>query len=117
MCKKWICFTCLLSTALGLFAQEEKEEEMLKGAHRITTGLGHTHISKGKNVDGKTVWLLQPSWSLNYDYWIVNKWAIGLQSDLVLEKFIVKDDSGEDLERENPWAVIPLWNLQTVETF
>ena len=36
-----------------------------------------------------------PSWSLNFDYWISNKWAIGVQNDLILESFIIEDHEGE----------------------
>jgi len=45
---------------------------------------------------------------LNYDYWISNKWAIGLQTDLVLEKFIVEESDGQELEREKPFAIVPV---------
>ena len=80
----------------------------MKGAHRLTTGLGHTMLAKGKNVDGKKVWLPVPSWSFNYDYWVGNKWAIGLQTEVILEKFIVEGEHGEELERETPVALIPV---------
>jgi hypothetical protein len=84
------------------------KEGSLKGTHRLTTGLGHTHLAHGKNIEGKMVWLAAPSWSFNYDYWISNKWAIGLQTDLVLEEFIVEDEHGEELERKKPFAIIPV---------
>src|SRR5262245_23469371 len=101
--------TLLLLISLAAFSQEEKSEEnQQKGAHRITIGLGHTQQAKGKNEEGKTGWLPLASWSLNYDYWIGNKWAIGLQTDLVLEKFIVEDEDGDELEREKPLALIPV---------
>ena len=54
------------------------------------------------------VWLPVPSWSFNYDYWIGNKWAIGLQSDFVMENFVVETEHGNELEREKPVALIPV---------
>jgi hypothetical protein len=39
----------------------------MKGSHRLTFGLGHTHVSRGK-IDGDTKWLALASWSFNYDY-------------------------------------------------
>src|SRR5262245_7760830 len=99
----------LLLISLSLFSQEEKkEEEGMKGTNRLTIGLGHTHLANGINDDGKKVWMAVPSWSFNYDYWISNRWAIGLQTDLVIEKFIVEQEDGQDLEREKPFAVIPV---------
>lgn len=82
-------------------------EHGLKGTHRLTLGLGHTHISEGK-VDGKTQWLTMPSWSLNYDYWLSDKWAIGLQNDLILETFIIENDREELIERAYPISIVPL---------
>lgn len=79
----------------------------LKGSHRLTLGLGHTHLSQGE-IEGRTEWLPIASWTLNYDYWLSNKWAIGLQNDLILETFIVKHDGDKELERKNPWAMVPV---------
>jgi hypothetical protein len=83
------------------------EQPSAKGSHRLTLGLGHTHVSEGK-IDGRTKWLALASWSFNYDYWIANKWAIGLQNDLVLESFKVEHGDQEILERSYPLAVVPV---------
>lgn len=79
----------------------------LKGTHRITLGLGHTHISQG-SVDGETEWLATASWSLNYDYWLANRWAIGLQNDLILEQFVIEHGQDEQLERKYPFSTVPV---------
>src|ERR1700741_455005 len=92
MVRRLVYTVLIIAGNIGVFAQEikpdekkeEKTEEGLKGTHRITIGLGHTHLAKGKNIDGEKVWMTVPSWSFNYDYWIANKWAIGLQTDLVI---------------------------------
>ena len=47
----------------------------MKGSHRLTIGLGHTHISQGI-INGETEWVTAGSWSFNYDYWLSDKWAI-----------------------------------------
>ncbi len=79
----------------------------MKGSHRLTLGMGHTHVSEGK-VDGKTEWIVMPSWSLNYDYWLSAKWAIGLQTDLLLETFVIENHEEELIERNHPLAVVPV---------
>lgn len=113
--KHLLTILCLM-TVQAVFAQEEhkpadnkarEEHHSMKGAHRLALGLGHTHISEGQ-VDGKTEWLVAGSWSLNYDYWLSNKWAIGLQNDLVLEDFKVEDADKEVIERKRPLSVIPV---------
>jgi len=78
-----------------------------EGASRLTIGLGHTHVSEGK-IDGDTKWLALPSWSLNYDYWLSNKLAIGIQNDLILESFIIEHGNQELLERSYPIASVPV---------
>src|SRR5215467_7947284 len=109
MYRKIIKTILVLSLAANGFSQEAKtEEKSIKGDHRITVGLGHTHLANGKTEDGSKGWVAVPSWSLNYDYWISNKWAIGLQTDLVLEKFIIEKDNGQELEREKPFAIVPV---------
>jgi hypothetical protein len=78
-----------------------------KGSHRLAFGLGHTSVSEGQ-VDGETQWLPLASWSLNYDYWLSDKWAIGLQNDWILETFLVEHNNEEIIERKNPIAVVPV---------
>ena len=79
----------------------------MKGSHRLTIGLGHTHISQGI-INGETEWVTAGSWSFNYDYWLSDKWAIGLQNDLVLETFFIEDKEEEIIERAYPWAIVPV---------
>ena len=72
---------CLIFTTLFYVTSYSQESHTTKadhstngneGASRLTLGLGHTHVSEGK-IDGKTEWLALPSWTLNYDYWISDK--------------------------------------------
>jgi hypothetical protein len=78
-----------------------------KGTSRLTLGLGHTHVSEGK-IDGKTEWLALPSWAINFDYWFSNKWAVGLQNDIILESFFIENGDNELLERSYPIASVPV---------
>lgn len=108
--KKKLLFIVLLVFAFAnsLMAQEEAEHhEDLKGAHRLTVGLGHTHISEGIK-EGETTWMTFASWSFNYDYWLSNKFALGLQNDVILESFLIENNDEELIEREYPWSVVPV---------
>ena len=87
--------------------EEIKHHNDLKGSSRLTIGIGHTHLSEGK-IDGKTEWLTLPSWILNYDYWLSNKWALGLQNDIVLESFFIESDDSELIERSYPISSVPI---------
>lgn len=84
----------------------EEEHHSIAGRHRITLGLGHTHIGEAGG-DGGTEWLVAASWALNYDYWLSDRWAIGIQNDLIVEEFVIEHGDEEFIERERPFAVIP----------
>lgn len=102
--------TSLFTLLIVLIAMQTNAQDTTKGiksSHRLSFGLGHTSISEGRQ-NGQTQWLPLASWSLNYDYWFNNKWAIGLQNDWILETFVVKQKSGSVIERKNPIAVIPV---------
>lgn len=86
---------------------EQHEHHGMKGANRLTLGLGHTHVSRGL-VDGKREWLVVPSWSLNFDHWVSDKWAVGIQSDLILETFVIENNEGVEFEREKPFTLVPV---------
>jgi hypothetical protein len=109
---KYFILIWLIVVNFSAQAQEKthaniESHQSMKGTSRLTLGLGHTHVSNGK-VDGKTKWLAFPSWSLNYDYWLFDKWAIGLQNDLILESFVVENHKQELIERKYPFAVVPV---------
>ena len=86
--------------------QAEEGHHSIAGRHRITLGLGHTHVSQGE-IDGETEWLVAASWALNYDYWINDRWGVGLQNEVLLEQFAIEHGGEELLEREYPVSVIP----------
>jgi len=79
----------------------------LKGSHRFSFGLGHTHISEGK-IQDKTEWLTLASFSLNYDYWLSDHFALGLQSDMVLEEFFIRAADDMEIERSYPVTLAPV---------
>lgn len=104
-------FTLLVILSAGTAkAQHEThaaaEHHGMKGASRLTLGLGHTHVSQGV-IDGETKWIVLPSWSLNYDYWVSNKWAVGLQTDLITETFVIESNDGKEFERSKPVSLVP----------
>ena len=77
--------------------------------HSIALMLGHTHISEGRDAAGDNKWLAVPSFALDYNYLINDKWSVGLHNDIIIESFIVErhlSSGGEQeiLEREYPIA-------------
>ncbi|HTE24616.1 hypothetical protein [Flavitalea sp.] len=105
-----ISIVVFLLITINIFGQEEKTEETgdenLKGTHRFSLLIGHSHLSQGIMENGKRGWKAIPSWGLDYDYWISNHWAVGLQNDMMIESFEVEDHDQKVLERTRPFASI-----------
>lgn len=102
-----LIFICFLAT--NAMAQETvtPEKENLKGSHRLSLGLGHTHVAESL-VEGKKEWQAFASWSLNYDFWLSNKWAIGLENDMILESFKIENAENKTIERSYPVSIVPV---------
>ncbi|MFL0354279.1 hypothetical protein [Xanthomarina sp. GH4-25] len=105
-------YTNFLLITLFLFsivsnAQSEQESSELKERHHsLQFLLGHTQIQEAINEDGKRAWLSVPSFELNYNFEINEKWAIGLHTDIVIEDFSVETFSEDNkvIERSSPIA-------------
>jgi hypothetical protein len=86
---------------------EREESEGMDGRHRLTIGLGHTYLAQAK-IDGRSSWVPEASWSVDYDYWLSDRWGLGVQNEWILETFVVDDGGSRQIERENPWAIVPV---------
>jgi len=115
-----ICLVALLITLpIGVNAQDQKEEESEKFAHhRIALVLSHTHVPQGASSVNESEPLIIPSWGLDYEYWVSEKWAIGLHSDMEVSTYVIEDQEGVELERERPviLSLVGIYNpWQTVQ--
>lgn len=93
-----------------------EEHEVIKGSHRVTIGIGHAHVFDGEIID-KNQWTILPSWTFNYDYWLSDKFALGLHNDLILESFIIEGKEGKLLDRNYPVAVVPVFLYRVANHF
>lgn len=95
-----------LIVAIPLSAQEEDAHRETAGEnthafshHRLAILLAHTHVPAREQKEG----LFIPSWGLDYEYWLNDRWGIGLHSDLELQAFVIEQrESDEVLKREYP---------------
>jgi hypothetical protein len=101
-----ICALLLLS----VFVQAEDEHTTEQAHHsvqgpRITAIMGYSFINNSFVSESNEL-LVVPTIGLNFDYFLNEKWGLGLHSDLVMQQFKVeKHDGHEELIRENPIAV------------
>ncbi|NCD71128.1 hypothetical protein [Mucilaginibacter agri] len=90
-------------------AQEAKTtEEPFKPNSELALVISHAHVFEGRNESGEKQTLSLPSWSIDYTYKFTKRWAIGLHTDVIVEKFKVenhsKDEESEEIERSYPVA-------------
>ncbi len=107
----------LLVFSTGGIAQEFNESAS-NPRHSIALILGHAQIVEGIDGEGKKEWLSLPSWGLDYNYEINERWAIGLHNDIIIEEFVVEELGGEDvIERSFPIATAVVASYQLGEHF
>ena len=97
-----ITFTLLLSITF-VNAQEHEELDFLEKKHSIALIISHTQIAEGiKN--GEKTWVSLPSWGIDYNYEINERWGIGMHNDILVESFTVKHFNETEIERSTPFA-------------
>ena len=88
------------------YAQEHNESHETSHKHSIGVLLSHSTIFEGVDGGEKST-ISVPSWAINYNYILNEKWAIGLHNDIIIESFLIeKTSNGEVIERETPIASI-----------
>ena len=98
-----------LISHFSAFAQSESESEETKKSeieskHSIVFVIGHARIGQGRNAEGDKEFLTVPSFAFDYNYWLSERWAIGLHTDFLNENFFIENEKEEILERERPIA-------------
>ena len=68
--------------------------------NQVMFGLNHTHVPSGSQ-NGEKKWLVLASLSLDYNFWINPRWAVGLHNDVVAENYEVEHNE-VILERKRP---------------
>ncbi len=106
---KSVVFATLILTGLWCRAQKEEENEPAFHPHsEVALVLSHAEVFQGANEQGRKELLSLPAWGLNYNFWFHPKWAIGLHTDIIVEKFEIKKTipggESETIERSHPVA-------------
>lgn len=80
---------------------ESSDVHSIKGA-RITGIIGYSLINNSFIPESNDV-LIVPTLGLNFDYYLTEKWGLGIHSDIVLQQFKAETHNGhEEIIRENP---------------
>lgn len=103
MAYKIVLIFALLLSVIFVMAQENEKPEFLDKKHSIALVISHTQLAEGVK-NGEKTWISLPSWGLDYNYEINEKWAFGLHNDIIVESFKVKQFNKTEIERSTPFA-------------
>jgi len=91
----------LLTSFLAVAQEHENENEHESFKHfRISPVISHTFIPTTTVEGDETV--IVPTIGLDLEYWLNEKWGIGLHNDLELETFEIEKEEGIFIEKEFP---------------
>jgi len=96
--------------------KENKEEEKSEKRHSIAVLVSHTQIVNGIKGEDKK-WISVPSWGIDYNYEINERWAIGLHNDIIVESFVVEHNDGTEIERSSPIASAVVGMFKPIKNF
>ena len=103
----------LLFLELFSFSQEEHDPNKESDTHslkhnRISVFIGHGHVIGAETTSGKKMVVI-PTWGIEYAYRINHHISLALKSDVEIFEYIVEDDEGTKISRENPLIVSVLF--------
>jgi hypothetical protein len=102
--KGFFFLSILVIFQFSAFAQQNEESKAEESRHSISFVIGHARIGQGRNAAGDKEFLAVPSVAIDYNYWISERWGLGIHSDFLNENFFIENEDGEILERERPIA-------------
>lgn len=101
---KKIGILILMLVSCGLQAQELEEENFKR--NKLALIIGHAHVPAGVDLDGDKAWTVLPSWGIDYDYRLNEKWSLGLHTDMVVESFEYEGEDEIFYKRTRPFLAV-----------
>ncbi len=117
--KKIILSSLLLAFIAFANAQEtehKESEEHKEKRHTVAVLISHTQIAETVEGEGKKS-ISVPSWGIDYNYEITERWAVGLHNDIIVESFIIENNEGAEVERSSPFATAVVGMFKPIKNF
>ncbi|WP_431244590.1 hypothetical protein ACQ9BO_10065 [Flavobacterium sp. P21] len=108
--KKTLFLTAFLYLIIpNKVSAQENEEKTFHPHHQIGISINHVHVFEGRDDEGNRETLTLPAWGIDYTYQFHEKWALGLHTDFIMEKYKVEkvyanEEDKETVERSYPIA-------------
>ena len=95
---------------------ESKNEDHEFKRNRISMVIGHGHVFGSETTSGRNVVTI-PTWGIDYVYRIDHRFGVALKSDIEIFEYIIEDNEGTHITRENPVIVSVLFTYNTKNKF
>jgi hypothetical protein len=108
--KKIKLIVIIISLGLTFTASAQEDEHSNVGkhdhlSHRISLVMANAFINNSFSDETNDI-LIVPAFGFNYDYFINEKWGLGIHSDILLSQFKIEKHGGDaEIVRENPIAL------------
>ncbi len=99
----------ILTYSTGFAQENENSHEGEPDSHdfkhnRVAVILGHGHVFGAVKTDGANL-ITIPTWGIDYQYWINQKFGVGLKGDIEIMEYVVETEEEIQLTRTNPFII------------
>lgn len=102
---------CMTVLFLMFFISSKAQDNIpIKKRHQAAVSVNHAYVFEGRDQNGDRNTLILPSWGIDYTYQFHSKWAAGIHTDFIIEKFKTQKiySNSEELETiERSYPVAP----------
>ncbi|MCF6308664.1 MAG: hypothetical protein L3J09_12035 [Flavobacteriaceae bacterium] len=111
-----ILLLTFISFANAQETEHEEGKEKAEKRHSIAVLISHTQIGEIVEGEGRKN-ISVPSWGIDYNFEITERWAIGLHNDIIEENFIIENSEGTEIERSSPIASAVVGMFKPIKNF
>jgi len=86
----------------------QQTREPFVAHHQLSVVLSHAHVFEGRDQEGNRQVLSLPSWAIDYTYHFNGKWAAGVHTDFIIEKYAVQKNLAGGKEKETIQRSYPI---------
>ena len=102
-----------ISASVQEEAEHEAHEEDFK-RHKILFLYGTGWVPQGDPSEERTGVMVVPTLGVDYEFWLTEKVAIGVQNDFELSQYVIETHDGEEIDREFAYVLVGAVILEPV---
>ena len=97
-------------------SQEHIDDDHDQKHNRVSVVIGHGHVYGAETTSGRSV-ITIPTWGIDYGRRISHRFGVALKGDIEIIEYVIEDNEGTHITRENPVIVSALFTYHTKNNF